>query len=207
MNKQELQTKNSFVQIFLVTLVIVLFPLVSFIMNLKGRQTGRTFYDTLKNKYGLFPSFSNTGWHDDKLSSENFLGNVVVVSFVSKESREEVINTIQPIVKTDQFREEIDNLTFLTFDLTQDSTFYSDFNQKMNSKDHEMWKILRGGDSLFTQMKLPNAYTVSLVDTANTIRCYYDVRKPEDRKLLVEHISVMPIHRKANIEKKEQKNF
>ncbi len=207
MKEQASQKKNSFFQIFLVTLVIVLFPLVSFIMNLKGRQTGRTFYDTLKNKYGLFPAFNSTGWHSDSLSSEKFLGNVVVVSFVSKESREEVMNTIQSIVKTDQFREEIDNLAFLTFDLAQDSTFYSNFTQKMNTKDHEMWKILRGGDSLFNQMKLPNAYTVSLIDTANTIRCYYDVRKPDDRKLLVEHISVMPIHRKANVEKKEQKNF
>ena len=56
-------------------------------------------------------------------------------------------------------------------------------------------------------MKLPDLYHISLVDTAGVIRRFYDVRNKDDRKMLVEHIAVMPIKKKYAVEKREQKKM
>ena len=77
----------------------------------------------------------------------------------------------------------------------------------MNTRDREMWHILRGGIELPAQMKLSSNYIVSLIDTAGVIRRFYDVRNALDKKLLVEHISIMPIRKKVNVEKKDQKSL
>ena len=153
------------------------------------------------------PTFSSIGWNNDTLTSANLKGKVLVVSFATDSSREEVMNTLKPIVKTEQLREEIDNLNYLTFDLTNDSIFNKNYLQNLNTRDREMWHILRGGIELPAQMKLSSNYIVSLIDTAGVIRRFYDVRNAVDKKLLVEHISIMPIRKKVNVEKKDQKSL
>jgi hypothetical protein len=204
MEKKNLGSK---IQISLVVLVVVLFPLISVLVNFKGAENGKAFYKDIKNNLGQMPPFNNTGWLNDSLSSAIARGNVLVVSFISTENREAVLNTIKPIVKTEQFREGIDNLKFLTFDTSNDSSFFRPYAQNFNPNDRKIWKILRGGNNLPTEMKLPDLYHVSLVDTAGIIRRFYDVRLAEDRRKLVEHIAVMPIKKKYAVEKKEQKQM
>lgn len=194
-------------QIALVVGLIVAFPVISIIINIKGAETGRAFYKGIKNNLGQLPEFNSVGWNNDTMSSDNLKGKVLVVSFASDSSRDEVMNTLKPIVKTEQLREEIDNLNYITFDLTNDSLFNKSYLQNLNTRDREMWHILRGGDDLPEQMKLSSSYIVSLIDTAGVIRRFYDVRVPEDKKLLVEHISIMPIRKKVNVEKKDQKSL
>jgi hypothetical protein len=195
------------VQISLVVMIIVLFPLISIWVNFSGAANGKRFYKELKNNLGQMPAFNNTGWLNDSLTSTAAKGNVLVVSFISGENRDSVLNTINLIVKTQQFRDEVDNLKFLTFDTTNDSTFFRPYAQNLNTNDRKIFQILRGGDNLPTEMKLPDLYHVSLVDTAGVIRRYYDVRDAEDRRKLVEHIAVMPIKKKYSIEKREQKKM
>ena len=195
------------IQISLVVMIVVLFPLISMLINFKGAENGKAFYRELKNNLGQMPTFNNTGWLNDSLSTESSKGNVLVVSFISTENREEVLNTIKPIVKTQQFRDEVDNLKFLTFDTSNDSSFFRPYTQNFNPTDRKLWQILRGGNNLPTDMKLPNLYHVSLIDTAGVIRRFYDVRKADDRRMLVEHIAVMPIKKKYSVEKREQKKM
>ncbi len=194
-------------QIAVVVGLIVGLPIISIIVNMKGAQNGRVFYSGIKNSLGQFPNFIASGWNNDTVSASSLKGKVLVVSFASAQSRDEVMSTLKPIVKTEQFREEVDNLQFLTFDLTNDSIFHRNYLQNLNARDRELWHILRGGEELPNQMKLTDDFTISLIDTLGVIRRFYDIRKPADRKLLVEHISIMPIKRKKNIEKKEQKSL
>ena len=208
MNQESIRNnKTRSLQIALVVGLIVAFPIISVIINFKGAENGRAFYKGIKNNLGTLPTFSSIGWNNDTLTSANLKGKVLIVSFASDSSREEVMNTLKPIVKTEQLREEIDNLNYLTFDLTNDSIFNKNYLQNLNTRDREMWHILRGGNELPAQMKLSSNYIVSLIDTAGVIRRFYDVRNPIDKKLLVEHISIMPIRKKVNVEKKDQKSL
>jgi hypothetical protein len=195
------------IQAFMVVAVVVLFPLISILVNFKGAENGTAFYKDLKNNLGQMPLFDNKGWLNDSLSMAASRGNVLVVSFVSNDNREAVLKTIQPIVKTQQFREEVDNLKILTFDTAQDSSFFIPYTQNLSPNDRKLWQILRGGNELPSQMKLPDLYHVSLIDTAGIIRRFYDVRKAEDRTMLVEHIAVMPLKKKYSVEKREQKKM
>lgn len=208
MNQESIRNnKTRSLQIALVVGLIVAFPIISVIINFKGAENGRMFYKGIKNNLGTLPTFSSIGWNNDTLTSANLKGKVLIVSFATDSSREEVMNTLKPIVKTEQLREEIDNLNYLTFDLTNDSIFNKNYLQNLNTRDREMWHILRGGNELPAQMKLSSNYIVSLIDTAGVIRRFYDVRNPIDKKLLVEHISIMPIRKKVNVEKKDQKSL
>lgn len=195
------------IQISLLVAVIVLFPLISIWVNFTGAENGKAFYKNLKNNLGQMPAFNTTGWLNDSLSAATAKGNVLVVSFVSLENREAILSTLQPLVRTNQFREEVDNLKFLTFDMDNDSTFFRPYTQNLNPNDRKLWQILRGGKNLPAEMKLPDLYHISLVDTAGIIRRFYDVRNKDDRKMLVEHIAVMPIKKKYAVEKKEQKKM
>jgi hypothetical protein len=206
-NETPRQIKWRKIQTALLVGVVVGLPAISFIVNVYGAKSGKEFYSGIKNNLGKIGDFNTIGWNNDTVYSNTVKGKVVVVSFTSSANREELINTLKPIVKTEQFREEVDNLQFLTFDTANDSTYYRDFVNHLNSKDKEIWHLLRGGNDLAVQMKIPNDYNISLIDTTGVIRRFYDIRKDEDRRLLVEHISVMPIKRKKDVEKKDQKRM
>jgi hypothetical protein len=200
-------SKSRFWQISLLVGVVVVMPVVSVIINLKGAEKGITFYKTLKNNYGKIPQLNSLTWFNDSINSEKMKGKVMIVSFITPENRDTIMNVLNPIIKTDQFREEVDNLTFLTFDVKEDSLYSVNYLKGMNGGDRRLMKILRGGNDILPAFKLPNEFSVVLVDTAGDMRCYYDTRKYEDKRLLVEHISVMPIKMDKKPIKRDQKQF
>lgn len=199
--------KSRFWQISLLVGVVVLMPIISILVNFKGAERGQKFYSTLKQNYGKMPLLNSISWFNDSINSEKMKGKVMIISFITPETRDTIMNVINPIVKTDQFREEVDNLSFLTFDLKEDSTYSTNYLQKMNTGDRRLLKILRGGNDVMPLYKLPNKFCVVLVDTAGDIRYYYDTRVKEDKRLLVEHISVMPIKMDKKPVKRDQKQF
>jgi hypothetical protein len=201
------KSKGRLITVVMLGLVVIGFPLVSLLVNLKGAETGKAFYSTLKKKYGKVPTINALTWQNDSLKNEKIKGKVMVVSFISPQNRDTIMNVLRPVIKTEQFRYNVDNLTFLTFDLTEDSIYATNYLKNMNQWDHNTWKILRGGNDIMPAFHLPTEFSVALVDTAGDIRCYYDTRKPEDKKMLVEHISVMPIKRDKNPEKRDQKQL
>lgn len=200
-------SKSRFWQISLLVGVVVLMPIISILVNFKGAERGQKFYSTLKQNYGKMPLLNSISWFNDSINSEKMKGKVMIISFITPETRDTIMNVINPIVKTDQFREEVDNLSFLTFDLKEDSIYSTNYLQKMNTGDRRLLKILRGGNDVMPLYRLPNKFCVVLVDTAGDIRYYYDTRVKEDKRLLVEHISVMPIKMDKKPVKRDQKQF
>jgi hypothetical protein len=201
------KSKSRFWQISLLVGVVVVMPVVSVIINLKGAEEGIKFYSTLKQNYGKIPVLNTVSWFNDSITSTKMKGKVMIISFITPETRDTIMNVINPIIKTDQFREEVDNLTFLTFDLKEDSTYSTNYLKNMNTGDRRLLKILRGGNDILPAFKMPNQFSVVLVDTAGDMRYYYDTRKYEDKRLLVEHISVMPIKMDKKPLKRDQKQF
>jgi hypothetical protein len=200
-------SKSRFWQIALLVGVVVLMPIISILVNFKGAEQGQKFYSTLKYNYGKMPTLKNVSWFNDSINSEKMKGKVMVVSFITPETRDTIMNVINPIIKTEQFREEVDNLSFLTFDVKEDSTYSTNYLKNMNDGDRRLLKILRGGSNILPAFKMPNPYSIVLVDTAGDMRYYYDTRKMEDKRLLVEHISVMPIKMDKKPQKRDQKQF
>ena len=195
------------IQIGLLVGVVVLFPLISLLINFKGAENGRAFYKEIKNNLGILPAFQLKNWANDSVLSNKIKGNVLIMSFINIENRQAVLDVIKPVVKTGQFREEVDNLQFLTFDIANDSIFSKQYSDNFTPQDRKMWQILRGGNDVPSKMKLPDLYHIALVDTAGIIRRFYDVRNETDKRLLVEHIAIMPIKRKYSVEKKDQKQL
>jgi hypothetical protein len=194
-------------QMVLLVGVIVAFPLISFIVNMKGAEKGRVFYGEIKNNLGKLPEFNLRSYTDPNAESANSKGKTRVVSFLSTESRDSVLSVMKAISRTEQLREEIDNLNFMTFDLTSDSLVTAQYVQTISPNERQNWQILRGGNDVASEIKLPNAFNFALIDSANTIRRFYDIRQEEERRKLIEHIAVMPIHKKKSIVKREQKTM
>jgi hypothetical protein len=201
------KSKGRFWQVALLVGVVVGMPLISILVNFKGAEKGQKFYSTLKQNYGKMPTFNSISWFNDSINTEKIKGKVMVISFITPENRDTIMNVLNPIIKTEQFREEVDNLSFLTFDVKEDSLYSVNSLKKMNEVDRRLMKILRGGNDVMPLFKLPNNFCVALVDTAGDIRYYYDTRVKEDKKLLVEHISVMPIKMDKKPIKRDQKQL
>jgi hypothetical protein len=200
------EKRNKNIQIALLVGIVVLFPLISFLINMKGAEKGKAFYEKLKNNYGKPTNFDAQYWNNAPFTMKDVKGKVLVIGFTDKTNRDSVLNVLKPIVKTEQFREEVDNLYFLTFDMDNDSTFYTNYINNFTVKDREIWSILRGGASIPSHFKTDKNRLV-LVDTAFNIRNFYDISNVDDKRLLVEHIAVMPIKRKQKVEKIEQKKM
>jgi hypothetical protein len=204
----EQQTPNNpyrKLQMFLLVGVIVVFPLISFIVNMKGAEKGRAFYGDIKNNLGKLPEFNLRSYTDPNAESANSKGKTRVVSFLSMESRDSVLSVMKAISRTEQLREEIDNLNFMTFDLTTDSLATAQYVRNISPNERQNWQLLRGGSDVASAIKLPNAFNFALIDSANIIRRFYDIRQEEERRKLIEHIAVMPIHKKKSIVKRDQK--
>jgi hypothetical protein len=200
--------KNINWQMIFIVGVIVLLPLGSLLVNMKGAEKGRAFYKDLRDSLGRIPAFNLTGWQNEAVLTEGVKSTVVVASYINDANKDVILNTVKTVSKIPQFREEIDNLTYLTFDLSSDSTFVKNYIQDFNPKDKEIWHILRGGREAVNNIKFPNEYNIALIDTVGTIRRFYDARNADDKKKLVEHISVMPIRKEEKkVVKKNQKQM
>lgn len=192
-------------QMILLVGVIVAFPLISFIVNMKGAEKGRAFYGDIKNNLGKLPEFNLRSYTDPNTEAGKSKGKTRVASFLSLNSRDSVLSVMKAISRTEQLREEIDNLNFMTFDLTTDSVFTGNYVQTISPNERQNWQILRGGNEVAQAIKLPTEYSFALIDTAGVIRRFYDIRQMDERRKLIEHIAVMPIHKKKSVEKRDQK--
>jgi hypothetical protein len=203
------KSKNPFrlLKIILLTAVIVLFPLISFVINLKGAEKGRAFYGGIKNNLGKLPEFDLKSYTDPNTEAGKSKGKTRVVSFMTLASRDSVLSVMKAISRTEQLREEIDNLNFITFDLTADSFFTRKYVETISPNERQNWQLLMGGKEVAEAIKLPNEFSFALIDSANVIRRFYDTRQDAERRLLIEHIAIMPIRKKQAIVKAPQKTM
>lgn len=205
MEQQEAPSPYKKLQMILLVGVMVAFPLISFIVNMKGAEKGRAFYGDIKNNLGTLPEFNFRSYTDPNTEAGKSKGKTRIASFLSLESRDSVLSVMKAISRTEQLREEIDNLNFMTFDLTTDSVFTANYVHTISPNERQNWQILRGGNDVAQAIKLPNEFSFALIDTAGIIRRFYDIRQETERRKLIEHIAVMPIHKKKSIVKKDQK--
>ena len=132
-------------------------------------------------------------------------GQTLVASWATPQSRDSILSVMRTINRIPQFQEEVDNLQFVTFDTSTDSAFFKNYYINLTQNERAKWFLLRGGNDVQQSIKLPNDFSIALIDTGGIIRRFYDIREANERKLLIEHISIMPLKKKQSIEKKDQK--
>lgn len=206
--EEQKNKRRGLFQVIVVTLFLVVLPLMTFWVQSSGAAQGRELYKDLKQNLGLLPpSFSATSYSNELFESDKLRGQTLVVSWATSQSRDSILSVMRIIDRIPQFQEEVDNLQFVTFDTSADSTFFKNYYVGLTRNEREKWQILRGGADIQQNIKLPNDYAIALVDTSGIIRRFYDIREPSERRLLIEHISIMPLRKKKTIEKKDQKQM
>ena len=195
-------------QVGVVLLFLVVMPLATFFVQRTGMKQGKELYKELKNNLGLLPiDFKAIDYSGEAFLSSDLKGQTLVASWATASSRDSVLSVMRTINRIPQFHEEVDNLQFMTFDTADDSLFFKNYYINLTRNEREKWLLLRGGKDVQKAIKLPNDYSIALIDSAGIVRRFYDIREAQERKLLVEHISIMPLKKKQTIEKKEQKQM
>ena len=208
MATEEHKKSKGIIQVVLVTLFLVVLPLATFFVQRKGVAIGKELYKDLKKNLGNMPAqFEAVNYSNTAFDAATLRGQTLVASWATSQSRDSILSVMRTINRIPQFQEEVDNLQFITFDTSSDSTFFKNYYLNLTRNEREKWNILRGGNDIQQSIKLPNDYSIALIDTAGIIRRFYDIRQAEERKILIEHISIMPLKKKKTIQKKDQKQM
>ena len=195
-------------QVLMVTLFLVVIPLVTFFVQRKGMAEGQELYKDLKKNLGQMPAqFAATNYSNERFDAAVLRGQTLVASWATLQSRDSILAVMRTINRIPQFQEEVDNLQFLTFDTSTDSTFFKNYYINLTQNERAKWFLLRGGNDVQQTIKLPTDFSIALIDTGGIIRRFYDIREANERKLLIEHISIMPLKKKQSVEKKDQKTM
>ena len=208
MTIEKQKRSKGIIQVLVVSLFLVIIPLVTFFIQRKGMAEGIELYKDLKKNLGQMPAqFEATNYSNETFDATKLSGQTLVASWATAESRDSILSIMRTINRIPQFQEEVDNLQFITFDTAADSTFFKDYYFNLTRNERAKWWILRGGNDIQQSIKLPNDFSIALIDTSGIIRRFYDIREANERRILIEHISIMPLKKKKTIEKKDQKQM
>ena len=161
----------------------------------------------MKQNLGLVPAFSTITPTNDTLSFNDLKGRVLLAATVTNANKDSVFSVMRAIARTEQFQEEIDNLKFVTFDMTDSSLFAAQYLQQLTALERQNWLFLKGNSVIENGFKRPTNASFSLVDTAGIIRRHYNIDDVAERRLMIEHLAIMHIKKKKNVEKKDQKAY
>jgi hypothetical protein len=208
--KQGSDRRRKVFQIMALMLLLVAFPAISWYYL----QIGLDYrLETLKDlgDHGKIPDFELVTYKLDTLDREYIDHSMVVASFFDLEN--ETLSTAfgENLRKLHEQFDSRDDLFFLHHVLgdMQEAKKINAFENKYELTDETQCFFLVEGRPSIEQLaregyQLPlgegmtladNPYLV-LADTTGTIRRYYDVRKNEEVKRLVEHIAILLPHQK-----------
>ncbi len=199
------KSKNIF-GAFLMICVVVVFPIVSYLVTMKGAEAGRLFFSVLKKNLGTIPNYSEKDIRGNLQTADALRGSIVLFSVLQNGGADSVTSVLKIINKTEQFREEVDNFKLITFYDSLNTNNARKLDAQISAADKERWIVLPLNDSI-KKIILPNDYSIGLVDTVGIIRHYYDTRLLPDKQLLVQHLALMPIKKKKDVVKVEQRKM
>ena len=186
--------------------VVVVFPIVSYLVTMKGAEAGRLFFSVLKKNLGTIPNYSEKDIRGNLQTTDDLKGSIVLFSILQNGGADSVISVLKIINKTEQFREEVDNFKLITFYDSLNTNNAHRLDTQISAVDKERWIVLPLNDSI-KKIILPNDYSIGLVDTVGVIRHFYDTRLLADKQLLVQHLALMPIKKKKDVIKAEQRKM
>jgi len=194
-------SKPSFlISVAILLLLLVGLPIGSWFYLQSGLEYRQELLGQLKD-HGVIPSMSLQTHTGEEFTNQMIDDRIVVASvldFSSEGLKTAFGNSLTKL--HDQFdeRNEVAFLMHIADSTTTDAAVEA-FAEAYALTDARQCYFLRGADGEYAAKTLYNmpeeaieslAY-YALADTSNTVRHYYDVRKEEDVKRLVEHIAII----------------
>lgn len=201
------ETKNTGVRRILQALALLLFlvvlPLGSWFYLRNGLDYRKKALEEL-GEHGTIPPFELLTYKRDTLSREQLEGKLVVASFIDFSDEEQTRRTGAYLNKLHKQFDERPDLLFLQHVLNAPGTDrIQSFELQHRLDDQDQCLFLVGEDGnmekrVRTLYSMPVADAPAplntqlvLADTSLTIRRYYDLRKEEEIKRMVEHIAII----------------
>jgi hypothetical protein len=189
--KKRLQTTALF-------LMLVVMPALSWYYLKKGERYQVEMRAQLKD-YGKLPNFFLPKLLDsDSLSSTDLQNNVIIAKELDAKELEQdkdllfALNSLHT-----QFDDRYDVL-FLLHTTVQDSGKVGAFLRKNKLADPEQVLITSSTPELIQSYSFPKAGMAAIIDTAGTIRRYYNYRDGNELRRLTEHVTVLMHRDKKN---------
>jgi hypothetical protein len=168
MTIEKQKRSKGIIQVLLVSLFLVIIPLVTFFIQRKGMAEGIELFKDLKKNLGQMPAqFEATSYSNELFEASKLSGQTLVASWATPQSRDSILSIMRIVNRIPQFQEEVDNLQFITFDTAADSTFFKNYYFNLTRNERAKWLILRGGNDIQQNIKLPNDYSIALIDTSS----------------------------------------
>lgn len=194
-------------QLGALVMLLIVFPAASWYYLNSGLQYRRSTMAELK-EYGSFPSKNWTQVDGSPLSATYLKKKMLLAHQMPDGTQADLVSgygeTLQRLHDQFEEREELVFLTLLHGDSLQALNQARSFaeNYELEDQEQQFFVYLNGQDfsdlsegvlqpsSEFEPGTTPSAFLL-LTDTTATIRRYYDIRKEEDIKRLVEHIALL----------------
>ncbi len=185
---------------FLVTIVLILFllPFVSWYYLQSGLEW-RKDAQAVMNGTSLFPAGTCVLADGRKFSTDSLEGRVTLITYVSCDSNDgDQKDVLQALY--DQFR-ETGKAAFVLLDSCQSGS------ANVPQVQHKNWYVIPCTDSLTICTAVTSLWEkgkiFALVDRKGVIRSYYAINTTNEKRMLVEHMSLLlPRERQEKVELK-----
>ncbi|MDZ4748643.1 MAG: hypothetical protein SH808_09165 [Saprospiraceae bacterium] len=185
---------------FLVTIVLILFllPFVSWYYLQSGLEWRKDAQEVMNGKTP-FPSGTCVLADGRKFSADSLEGRVTLIAYVSCDTDDKGQKDVLEALY-DQFR-ETSKAAFVLLDTCQAGSSFS------IQKQHKYWYVIPCSDSIAICSAVHALWEkdkmFALVDRKGVIRSYYAINTTDEKRILVEHMSLLlPRERQEKVELK-----
>lgn len=179
-------------------LMLILMPAISWYYLKKGEKYQVAMRAELKD-YGSLPMFKlSQVLRADTLHSADLHNKVVIVKTLDDRELEQSADLIFALGSLHTQFDERNDVVFLLHTNVADSTKLGSFLRKNSLADPEQVLITTADPSIVRAYAFPKAGMAAIVDTAGTIRRYYNYHDGNEVRRLTEHVTVLMHRDKKN---------
>ncbi|MEM9885500.1 MAG: hypothetical protein AAF849_06375 [Bacteroidota bacterium] len=190
---------KKFIQFVALGLMLIIFPLGSWVYLRKGYNERKEALDQL-NKYEIvLPDFSQTNQNGKIISKEKLKGGFAVLGKVDEFSEE------HPIIQVSEglFEEFGSSLkmSMITHVASYDSTQLVDYVESVRTDTVSRWHFIQGEPNFDEIFKDHSDQHLALIDTFGVVRNFYDASNEKEVADMAKHMAmfVMPLLRKGDL--------
>lgn len=179
-------------------LMLLLMPALSWYYLKKGERYQVEMRAELKD-YGKLPRFKLPAvLSTDTLQSEDLQNKVVIAKTLDERELDQSEDLLFALGSLHTQFDERNDVIFLLHSSVADSSKIGSFLRKNKLADSEQIWITPVDPALVKAYTFPKAGMAAIVDTAGTIRRYYNYRDGNELRRLTEHVTVLMHRDKKN---------
>lgn len=179
-------------------LMLLLMPALSWYYLKKGEQYQVQMRAELKD-YGKLPRFKLPAiLSTDTLQSEDLHNKVIIAKTLDEQELDQSNDLLRALGSLHTQFDDRADVVFLLHSSVTDSSRIGSFLRKHKLADSEQIWITPADPAVVQAYTFPKAGMAAIVDTAGTIRRYYNYRDGNELRRLTEHVTVLMHRDKKN---------